>query len=262
MVNKSKIFVVFHKELVPEYYDNGLVNEYEFINVSPVNKTEPPTGFSLINQYEFINFLPIGKIYTESEVLYNVYKNPYLTEGADYIGFLQYDIDSTNITEDLLKAWVSRYDHINFQPYIFDTDYNQKILMDEGQPNKRKGKGINCYDVILKDYNDHYKTNFTLNDLKGQTINLCSSFILKKKLFEEMMAFVTPLIETKKLEAFDTEHKYRIQGGLLERYYAVWIALHNLNDFTFKLDHFFAESTIQDSLLNKVLRKVKSLFIR
>lgn len=260
VINKSKIFVVFHNKLVTEYYDRELLGEYLFINVSLSNRSEYPSGFKVINQYDFDKFKPIGKIYTESEVLYNVFKNPYLTADLDYVGFLQYDIDSSNISAPLLSEWESHYEHINFQPYKFDVDYNQKILMDKTQPYKRKGSGVNCYNVILEDYNEFYGTKFTLDDLRGKTINLCSSFFLKKSLFIEMMDFVTPLIENKKLEAFDPDRKYRIQGGLLERYYAVWLSLHNLNDLSFKLDHFFAESTIQDSIFNKLVRRIQRLF--
>lgn len=260
MESKIKFFVVFHKELVKEYYNKDIIDKYSFINVSPTNKIELPPAFSVFNQFEFENFYPIGKIYTESEVLYNVYKNKYLTEGIEYIGFLQYDIDSTSIDRFSLESWINSYQHINFQPYIFDSDYNQKILMDDNQPQKRRGNGVNCYDVIIADYNKYYKTNFNVQDLKGKTINLCSSFLLKKELFVEMMEFVTPIIESRRLEDFDTQHKYRIQGGLLERYYAVWIAFQNLNDFVFKLEHFFAESTVQDSILNKLIKKAKNIF--
>lgn len=257
MKNKIDLFVVFHDKLNDCYYNDDIIDNYKFINVNPNNDLNSINSkFEIINQYEINNFIPLGKCFAESEVIYNIYKNSYLYENLDYIGFLQHDIDSSILKQELIENLILNYDHINFQPYLFVTDYNQKILMDVNQPNKKTGKGVNCYDIILEDYNLYYGTNYKLSDLSDEILNLCSSFILKTNLFVEMMAFISYIIESNKLEKFDTERKHRIQGGYLERYYAIWLALNNLKSTVVKLEHHFAESTVEVSLLDRFLRKI------
>jgi hypothetical protein len=256
MKKKCKLFVVFHQTLQSSYYADELLDDYIFVNVNPKNDLSLVNEkYEIVNQYELGKFYSLGKWYTESEVIYNVYKNEYLYEDLKYIGFLQHDIDSSILNGSNITELTDKYDHINFQPYLFQTDYNQQILMDINHPNRRSGKGVNCYDVILKDYNEYYGTNFTIDSLYGKTINLCASFVLTRDLFVEMMKFISSIIESGKLDHFDQERRYRIQGGYLERYYALWIALKELTAVELKLNHFFAESTIQDSLINRVLRK-------
>jgi hypothetical protein len=257
MKKTYNIFVVFHQSLNDIYYDPSLISEYEFVNVNPKNVlTSLYKDYKVINQYEFDKFYALGKWYTESEVIYNIYKNSHLYDNIDYIGFLQHDIDSSKLTKEILDNLLLNYEHINFQPYLFDIDYNQKILMDINQPNKKVGIGINCYDVIIQDYNDFYNTTYKRSDLENKTLNLCSSFILKIEIFKEMMLFIANIIESKKLDQFDTDREYRIQGGYLERYYGVWMLLNELKTVTLKLDHHFAESTIQDSLVKRMFRKL------
>ncbi|WPQ64526.1 hypothetical protein SIO70_06555 [Chitinophaga sancti] len=253
----ATLFVVFHHELKKNYYDESLLGQYAFINVNPKNEAAVQySDYKIINQYEFRNFHSLGKWYTESEVMYNIFKNPYLCEGADYLGFLQHDIDSSGLNENVVSELTEKYDHINFQPYLFETDYAQRILMDENQPEKRNGDGLNCYDSIISDYNKFYGTNHTLSELSGKTINLCSSFILKKDVFFKMMKYIAAVIESGKLNIFDTAHQFRIQGGLLERYYAVWLALNDLSTTVVPLKHHFIESVRQDSIFNRILRKL------
>lgn len=257
MENKIELFVVFHQDLKEEYYNSSLASNYIFVNVNPkndLNLINP--SYKILNQFEINNFISLGKFFAESEVIYNVYKNIYLYQDINYIGFLQHDIDSAILTKELVDDLISNFDHINLQPYLFETDYDQKILMDEAQPNKKTGKGINCYDVILEDYNVYYETNYKLSDLSNKTLNLCSSFILKKTLFVEMMSFVSSIIESNKLDKFDTERQHRIQGGYLERYYAVWLALNNVKSNEVKLVHHFAETVQHRSFLSKVLQKM------
>jgi hypothetical protein len=258
MEKKYKLFVVFHQQLNAEYYKDDILPNYTFVNVNPNNDlTIIDERYDVVNQYEFKEFHPLGKWYTESEVIYNIYKNPYLYKDLDYIGFLQHDIDSTVLNKNNIKNLIDDYQHINFQPYLFKTDYNQNILMDIKYPNKRKGNGINCYDVMLKEYNEYYGTTYSLKQLQEETINLCASFILPTKVFVDMMKFVSTIIESGRLDNFDQERKYRIQGGYLERYYALWLALQNLSTSSLKLNHFFAESTMQDSIIHRVLRKLR-----
>ncbi|NTE05561.1 hypothetical protein G6M26_25780 [Agrobacterium tumefaciens] len=257
---KSKMLVVFHNTLNISYYDESIINSYVFINVNPKNDlTKLPTCLKVINLYDFNNFISLGKFYAESEVIYNVYRNWESFEDLEYIGFLQHDIDSSPIDSSYLDS-IKEYDHINFQPYQFDYDYKQNILMDPSQPDKKTGRGKNCYYKIIEDYNSYYGTNHNIDDLKNKTINLCSSFLIKAKIFLKMMAFISFIIEKGELYMYDSKRENRIQGGLLERYFAVWLAFENLNVVEFGLEHHFAESDIRKTILERITNKVFKLF--
>jgi hypothetical protein len=259
-----KIFVVFHDELYLEFYNQKLLNHYVFINVNQNNKhiKEYKTiGLNIINLFEIKNFIALGKWYTESEVIYNVYKNKYLYEDLDYVGFTQYDIDTTKLSYDLITQLINNNNHINFQPIPFEDDFSQKILMDANKPNILRGKGKNVYESILEKYSSYYEVDLTVQALKNEKLNLCSSFMLKKELFDEMMDFVSIIIESKELDYFDTERKYRIQGGFLERFYAVWLGLKKTDNYCLPLIHYFEETKNQNkkSIFVKILNKIKSL---
>jgi hypothetical protein len=258
---KCKIFVVFHKELNLEYYREEILDHYVFVNVNPNNDvTLFPSTVTIINLYEFNNFFPLGKWYTESEVIYNVYKNSYLYEDLDFIGFSQYDIDTSKLTKASLDSTLTEFNHINFQPHLFETDYARGVVMDVKRPNRINGKGLNCYDAMLKEYNDFYQSNYKIADLNGKTINVCSAFVFSTVIFKEMMAFIAPIIESKKLDVFDAKHTNRMQGGYLERYYALWLALNNNKTKVIELDHHFIESVKGNTLANKIMNKLRKWF--
>ena len=57
-----------------------------------------------------------------------------------------------------------------------------------------------------------------------------------------MMRFFLPIIESGKLNIFDTEHKYRIQGGLFERYISVFLDKLNKPYYDLELNHLYKEN--------------------
>jgi len=256
---KYKIFVIFHDNLNLSYYDSSLIKNFIFVNVRPNNTNAFPKEYNVINLHEFENFIPLGKWYTESEVIYNVYKNKYLYENIDFIGFIQYDIDSSPLTEAIIQQAISENLLVSFEPHLFKDDYNRNFLMDEKKPNTLCGKGVNCYDVMFNDFNQFYQSNNHPTLYFDKTITLCSSFIVKVNLFSEMMDFISLIIESGKLNKFDIKHAYRIQGGFLERYYGVWFLLKNIPFIEKKLIHLYEETHNQMTLFEKIKRKVKKV---
>lgn len=235
-----KIFVVTHKNIFDFIYEKEDISKYKFVNVSNNN-----LAIELYNKYDLLNikennFIDLGKYYTESEVIYNVYKNN-LHKDLSYVGFTHYDVGTKHLqtNESLsryLNNYLDKYKHINLQPFEFNWDYNQHILADETQPETLTGPGKNCYQFILEKYNEYYNSQLTLSNLNG-TINLCSCLVLDTKSFDSMMKWVSWVIESGCLNKFDTLHRYRIQGGLLERFYAVWIKLNIIESSVFPVDH-------------------------
>ena len=221
-----KIYIVTHGPIIADYYKNDLLfsNEhFTFINVS--ENSLKHERFEIINKNEIRDYISIGKWYAEGEAIYNVFKNN-LYKDYDYIGFIHWDYDllsennffGSNFSETIAKLVMKNVDFISFSTFTFYEDYNQNIMMDKNYPNTLTGNGINCWDEIINDFNLFFNRDIDINLMMTKRINLCSAFLCKTVVFEELMSFVSFVIESKKLDEFDIDHNYRFQGGMLERY--------------------------------------------
>ena len=248
-----RIFVIHHRKLNDAYYQASMLDHFTFVNV---NTADVPVDarYKTLKLTEFPNFTPLGKWYTESEVMYNLYQNQDLYADVDYVGFIQYDMDASGIDEPIIRNLLrtSNKDLIFFQPYTFRDDYNQRVLMDPEQPNTLRGEGLNCYETIFADYNAYYNEQHYPSDFSDRVIGLCSAFLMRPILFNQMMAFAASIVESKKLNPFDTNHRYRIQGGLMERYYAAWLLLKGIKFSILNLPHSFDGSHAQMPLYQRV----------
>ncbi len=235
---KWKIFIVGHKKI----YDDLMLNDgrfnndnYCFLNVGQADKLENSDRYCCMNQKDLVNYKSIGKFWAESEGIYNIWRSG-IYKNLDYVGFLHYDIEfrleksffigkRTNITERIERYICGKKRaHISFATYRPKLDYAQKIMADITRPNELTGDGRNCYDYIIEDYNVYFKTSYTLDDFfHHKYINLCSCFLIDTKTYDKMMLFFDWLVSSHKLDIFDTEHKYRLQGGLAERYFGVFL---------------------------------------
>lgn len=260
MKNNFTIFIIFHDTINIQYYNESILGNFVFVNVKKDNKNKYPK-LNIINLHDFKEFTPLGSYYAESEVIYNVYRNSHLIENVDYIGFLHHDIDCSPLTNDIIQKIITENKLISFETHLFQNAYDSRILMDEKKPNVLYGKGINCFETIFNEFNSFYNTQFsTLSIYQSQReIILCSCFLVQKELFNKLMEFSSTIIESKKLNAFDTKHKYRIQGGFMERYFAVWFLLKSIPFISIELQHNFHETKKQNTLINRIIRKIKSL---
>jgi len=223
---KWKIFIITHGPIVEKYYENDILfsnDHFTFFNVS--NTAIQHDKFDILNKSEISDFIHLGKWYAEAEVIYNIYKSG-LYKDYDYIGFIHWDYElksintiiNYNISESIGKEILRGTPFISFSSYNFESIYNQKIMLDETYPNTKIGNGKNCFDTILAEFNSYYKSDTTIASLMNSRINLCSAFLCSRDIFVDLMGFYTNIIEKKYIEKFDTLHKYRFQGGLLERY--------------------------------------------
>ena len=236
-----KIYIVGHQKLYDNMYSGDKLfsgEHYEILNVGEKGQIDNPLGLRQIDQKTLPTFVSLGKWWTESEGIYNLWLDGRWRE-LDYIGFIHYDLElrldprvkgiirRSNITERVQKYLdMHSKAHISFETHNFSGDYNQKIMADVDRPNDQTGDGMNCYDYILNDYNQFFGTNKTISELsnRGQ-INLCSCFLIDVEHFDEMMKWWNSVINSHRLEQFDTNHEYRIHGGLAERYFGVYLAL-------------------------------------
>lgn len=234
---KYRIFVVCHEKIYPEYYLESQLKNLVFINVREGKITEDER-FTVINIHDLKHFTSLGHQYAESEVIFNVYNNSEVYEDVDYVGFVHYDMDMSmiDISDTLNETDASL---ILFQPYKFRQDYKLKMLMDYSQPDKWIGNGVGCYETIFNDYNKFYGKSHLTKNYNDEIIGLCSSFLVEKDIFHEMMSYIGEIIKSGKLDIFDKTRKIRMQGGLLERYYASWFLLSNKKQVIQELEHKF-----------------------
>lgn len=233
-----KIYIVGHKKIYAELMagDSRFNNEnYVFLNVGELDRLENSEKYRCINQRELPNFVALGKYWAESEGIYNIWRSGLYKE-LEYIGFLHYDIEfrltkrfcpggRTNITERIDKYIRGKQKaHISFATFTTQQDYAQRMIMDPSKPEELEGDGINCYDQIIKDYNNYFKTDYTLKDFFARKyINLCSCFLIDTVTFDKMMEFFDWLVNSHKLDIYDTKHRLRFQGNMAERYFGLFM---------------------------------------
>lgn len=251
-----KIYIVSHKKLNPEFFlidPSFKYDNYCILNVGSNSTIENSEGFETIHQFKLVNAVALGKWWAESEGIYNIWRSG-IYRKLDYIGFLHYDKELTLIKKRFWKnphkvtKYINDYirnkdmAHISFENHSTIEDYGMRVLADVNQPNKLTGEGRNCYEMILEDYNKYFNTKYTKDDLFGhKNINLCSCFFMDTLTFDKMMNFFDWIVQSKKLDVFDTQHQHRLQGGLAERYFGVFLLFEYSKHKDFSIIHRYNE---------------------
>lgn len=271
-MNTWKVFIHCHNVIFNEMYEGDAdfsPEHYSFLKLGSHDLAyDHAKDYRIISERDF-PFHWDAPSYAELTGLYCVYKNR-LHDGLDYVGFSHYDKEHrlvgsggkpdiaaleaarllyevqqkpcpgpTNITARIRDILASPSPvHISLECHAFEKMYQQRVLMDDRQPNAFVGDGVNCFDRILQDYNAHFQTRHTLQDVaRDGFLNMCDCFITPVALFEKLMSFLTPIIESRRLDIYDTERRHRLQGGLLERYVAVFFALEKIEKIDLSLIH-------------------------
>ena len=267
-----RAFIHCHNVIFNEMYEHDREfspEHYTFLKLGCYDLAyDRNRGYRIISETDF-PFHWDAPHYAELTGLYCVYKNR-LHAGLDYVGFSHYDKEHrlvgsggktdiakleaarqlyevkrqpfdgpTNITARICSLLTSPSPvHISLECHAFEKIYQQRVLMDDAQPNAFVGDGVNCFDRILEDYNAHFQTRHTLQDVaRDGFLNMCDCFITPVALFDKLMSFLTPIIENRRLDIYDTERRHRLQGGLLERYVAVFFALEKIEKIDLSLVH-------------------------
>ena len=284
---KWTVFIMCHNVIWDDLYahDPGFDSRhYTFLKLGRQDiRYNPQKGYRIISEFDYPVSLDLPH-YAELTGLYCIYKNR-LHEGLDYIGVHHYDKEHrligdgshrdsrelealrleaemerrilpgsrTDLTALIEAAIAGRKDvHISLESHDVQKIYDQRIIMDEGKPETLSGEGINCIDRILEDYNAFFGTGCTFEDLKKcGYLNMCDCFVTPVWLFEKLMTFICPVIESGKLDAFDTMRKHRLQGNLLERYIAVFFALEDIEKVDLSTVHQFWRK-LRPGLLSRI----------
>jgi hypothetical protein len=282
------VFIMCHNVIWDDLYahDPGFDGRhYSFMNLGRQDiKYNPHKGYKIIREQDYPIWLDLPH-YAELTGLYCIYKNR-LHDGLDYIGFSHYDKEHrligdcshrnmqelealrleaemerrvlsgsrTNLTALIEAEIMRRRDvHISLESHDVQKIYDQRITMDERFPDMIDGDGINCIDRILQDYNDFFGTRYTWENLrKCDYLNMCDCFVTPVRLFEKLMTFLCPIIESGRLDIFDSERKHRLQGNLLERYAAVFYALEPIEKVDLSTVHQFWRK-VRPGFLKKIL---------
>jgi hypothetical protein len=267
-----KVFIHCHNVIWDEMYENDpdfTAEHYSFLKLGSHDlRYNSAKGYRIISEFDFPVYWDAPH-YAELTGMYCVYKNR-LHDGLDYIGFSHYDKEHrligsggsanineleaarvqyevkqrkcdgpTNITSMIDKIVHSPYPvHVSLESHDFHKIYDQRVLMDDKKPDAFVGEGVNCIDRILEDYNSFFQTHHTLQDIaRDGFLTMCDCFVTPVGIFDKLMSFITPLMESGKLDIYDTQRLHRLQGGLLERYVAVFFALENIAKIDLSIIH-------------------------
>lgn len=239
------IFIVTHGPVNVNYYVNDPDFSYDNFVLFNVSNTHFSHGkFKVINKSDISGYVELGKWYAEAEVIYNVFKCG-LYDELDYVGFIHWDyelkcFDPTigyKVTKAIESAITKNTEFISFSTFDFMYAYNLKVMLDINFPNQCYGDGKNCFDTILEEFNEHFRKSILLDDIMEKQINLCSAFLIKKNVFEYLMPFYNQVIDKGYINQFDTQHEYRFQGGLMERYIGVFSSQYDM--VSIPLNHHF-----------------------
>ena len=293
-----KLFIMCHNVIWDKMYaeDPDFSQKYySFLKLGNHDlKYNPRKGYHIINEFDSPITLPKA-YYAELTGMYCIYKNK-LYEGFDYIGISHYDkehrILGSSGETDIAALEASRYRaevlrkqsygptditkriddalnsfpavHISLESHDFNKIYNQRVLMDKLQPDQFVGEGRNCFDEIVTDYNAFFGTNYSIEDVaKDGFLNMCNCFVTPVYLFEKLMSFVTQIIESSSLDVYDSQRLYRLQGGLLERYVAVFFALEGIQKIDLSITHrHWEKRTSRGNTMTQLVNKIKKHLLR
>ena len=202
-MKKWKIFVTFFRNLYDDHYTvdrSWNPGNYAFVKVNekyPLETGDNKLPYEVLFEHDFPGYRPDlqEKGYCENSVLYHLYNNG-VHEAYDYIGFIEYDHvlggDFTRAIQEKLDG-TERETIFAFQKFTFRQLWDQAILMDPRRREKVDGRPDskwNCINVILKDYNDFYRTAHTVDRLAARDcFPICHSFLIPTRIFGKIMPF-------------------------------------------------------------------------
>ncbi len=233
-----KIYVTFFRKLFDDHYTIDPTFSADNFVFAKVNddyewdKSANKINYNVFYERQFSSFDPgwQRKGYHENSVLYHLYKDK-IYDQLNYIGFLEYDhvLRPGFCAEIQERLEQSQGDLIfSFGAFNYEQLWNQGIMLNKWRPGQQEGRAgsrWNCLNVILKDYNDFYGTNFSLDDLRDKDcLPLCHAVLMPSRIYDKIMRFHTFIMESGRIEKFHT-FNWRSNAGIMERYLAVELCL-------------------------------------
>jgi len=254
-----EIYYLYHNRVFPQYYGNQ-IDQVTFVKMDKGSYIFPSKKH--IHLIKAPWFKPIGKEWAEYEFYYSLYKG-YLegkVELPEYLGFIQYDMEfkgkedrykNTSIIDFIEELIEKKELHektlISFQPYDFEMIYNQHYILDPQRTDVTCDLSYeNCLVTILRECNAYLYQNRAIDTFEGVQLSICGSFLLHRNVFIQVMEFLSIVIEDDRLCVFDKNKRY--QGGMAERYIAIFLIFLDLEQNEFDVHHFggYKKNTIRE----------------
>ena len=216
-----KIYVVFHKFLVPECYETLSSEDIEqhvrFVAVNAKIPKEIPAALApyVIQERQLPWYNPFlqHNRFCESSVFFHAWKNPDIFLKESYIGFIHYDMLLKKEALAFIRAEIMTAG--NEQVVFTQAAYTARPHLDQLFP-------LGRWDQLVKLYNIIFQKSHTIYTIIDKEIPLYHSFVLHRDTFHRMMVFAEAAIPYLfEFLNFDTRHlPYQI-----ERLHGIFLAL-------------------------------------
>lgn len=254
MIPKVQLFCLFHKGLREEIYEpyKNSHHELKFVRVGNHQYTIKNDWIknNVIDANTLSDFKAYGPRWAEYEFLLNLVSDPKTFDDivtGDWIGLTQYDHSMNLSLADIpildFFSWKFSWDNKirnNVDYFALRTfplrEYElpmNRTCMDYSQPQKLQGDP-SCYFTMAQHFNEYYKTTKTAYDIflhDENKLPLCSSFIMHRDGFKDLVQYLRWVADNKNIDAFDPAKTCRQQGGLMERYLASWFVFRGYRMF-------------------------------
>jgi|SRR5210317_329914 hypothetical protein len=230
-----KIFVVFHKKIFDECYENvsqDILDKYfTFVAVNPdIPKTYTKDKYNVINEWELEHYNADfqKKGYNENSVIYHIKANK-LHENYKYIGFFQYDMIFTDaavntvLNEMNSKATCFYLSVHNYKYCAYDTCNEYHTMK-----------------YLSNSYTMFFNREFTHSE--EDIYPLFNSYVIPVDIYEKLMEWVVTLYS--EIEPMLYQKHFGHIGGIFERVMAFAVGeekLH-LTPIEVKHDHMYKNS--------------------
>ena len=224
-MTRFKIYVIFHKFLVPECYETLSSEDIEtYVRFFAVNTKIPKEIPNTLTQHVirerelpwYNPFLQHNQ-FCESSAFFHAYKNPEMfLKDTPYIGFIHYDMLLKKEALEFLEKEITAAT----EPILF----TQMTL--NAKPHLTQIIPLSSWDTLVKLYNILFGTSRTIYDILDRDIPLYHSFVIHRETFQRMMFFAENAIPYL-FEMLNCETKHL--PYMIERLHGVFLALQKLD---------------------------------
>ena len=191
---RLQINVIFHKNIHPNCYtlsDEYLNKYFKFIAVNDnIEKIIPERFKDLIfHEKQFPHYFPACQAdgLKENSVLYHFYFNQDITQEIDLIGFLQYDMIISELFTEHINIILNHHKKSPETIFVLHDVISKEYL--DGRLTAAQ------WTNLCEKYNKLFNKNHVWTEVYFSEIPIWNSFILPKKIFNDMMFFSTMVID-------------------------------------------------------------------